>query len=521
MNKLIKIATFLNILNNNEILELNNLKILDYKQKQLIHTFSVLLDKPLSPAVFNKIKLFKYDDIEIKTSVIGVSEIQIEDIYKYLDFVYENNQDLKFYKNLIDRKGIDFDSISSTLIFNYQLDDEKQEVDLVVKKILELIKQAFGLPVINFEMNYNNDLEQLQQHKEEFIKKNINEAISDYQNKKKIVIDKKDYKVESKKIVPLIDVLEGMYNITVQGEIFKIEKIDNTKLTIFKISITDYDSTLLLTYRYFKSELGQTSSAKKINQSVFESYKTGDWIITTVDVKNDKYDLEPTGYIKRISNSEKPKRLIIKDDAPKKRIELTVHSKMSSFDGVSEVKDIVKFSKQLNNNVIALTDRFNVQSFPEFQKETISNNVKAIYGFEACMLPVPKCALNIDYNHKLNDVTYTIFDLETTGLYPNYDDIIEFGAVKYKNGVKIDSMQFFAKPNKPVSEFITSLTGITNNDLKDGVDQRTCIMKILDFIGDTTLVAHNAFYFDYNFLIVKAEKFLSQKVNNVVIDTLH
>ncbi|MGL4950610.1 MAG: PolC-type DNA polymerase III, partial [Mycoplasma sp.] len=232
-------------------------------------------------------------------------------------------------------------------------------------------------------------------------------------------------------------------------------------------------------------------------------------------------DVEATGHIKKISDCEKPQKYIRKDMAKTKRVELTMHSKMSAFDGVSEISSMMEFCKQTGMNTLALTDRFNVQSFPEFQNETTKNKIKAIYGVEPCMLPVTKCAINVESNQVLSSMKYVVFDLETTGLYPNYDDIIEFGGIKYQNGQKIDEIQFFVKPDKPISEFITSLTGITNEDVSGSINQRECIVKILEFIEDSVLIAHNAIGFDFSFINAKCEKYLSMKCNNTVIDTLH
>ncbi|MGL4948709.1 MAG: PolC-type DNA polymerase III [Mycoplasma sp.] len=521
MNKLVKIITFLKLIPQEEMYHLNNIKVLDFKQIDNKYTFSIFLEKALEPNIFSRIKNMTLDEVSIKLSVISVKDLLIEDIYKYLYYVYEQNSELKYFKHVLDTERVTFDGITNILLFKYRSEAEKNEINLVVKQIIKTIKEAFGLPLIEFEMIFDDEIQKIQQAKEELIKQNIQKAIESHKNKeipKETVV--KETKIDASKIIPLNNVLEGMYNINVTGEIFDIEKVDNAKLTIYKVMINDYESTLLLTYRYFK-ESTISSNIKKIKETVFTDLKVGDWVCATVDIKNDKYDIEACGYIKKITTTHKPSKYIRKDDASEKRIELTNHSKMSSFDGVSEISDMMKFCKETHTHTLALTDRFNVQSFPEFQKATDKNKIKPIYGFEACISPVAKCAININEDLNLRDMTYIVFDLETTGLYPNYDDIIEFGAVKYKNGQKISSEQFFAKPDKPISEFITSLTNISNDDVKDAMDQRACIMKIMEYIGDSVIIAHNALNFDYNFINAKCERYLSQAVNNVVIDTLH
>lgn len=56
---------------------------------------------------------------------------------------------------------------------------------------------------------------------------------------------------------------------------------------------------------------------------------------------------------------------------------------------------------------------------------------------------------------------YTVIDIETTGLSPEYDEIIEICALKYRNKTLIDKFCSLVKPTSPVDEYITSLTGIT------------------------------------------------------------
>ena len=64
-------------------------------------------------------------------------------------------------------------------------------------------------------------------------------------------------------------------------------------------------------------------------------------------------------------------------------------------------------------------------------------------------------------NDKLTSLTYVVFDLETTGLYPNSgDSITEFGAVKIKDGKIIDRYDELINPGKDLSEEIIKITGI-------------------------------------------------------------
>ncbi|NES53221.1 hypothetical protein G3565_33300, partial [Escherichia coli] len=79
----------------------------------------------------------------------------------------------------------------------------------------------------------------------------------------------------------------------------------------------------------------------------------------------------------------------------------------------------------------------------------------------------------IAYNaaHRLlEEETYVVFDVETTGLSAVYDTIIELAAVKVKGGEIIDKFEAFANPHRPLSATIIELTGITDDMLQDAPD---------------------------------------------------
>lgn len=143
-----------------------------------------------------------------------------------------------------------------------------------------------------------------------------------------------------------------------------------------------------------------------------------------------------------------------------------------------------------------------------------------IYGLEANLVDdgVP-----IAYNpvHRLlEEETYVVFDVETTGLSAVYDTIIELAAVKVKGGEIIERFERFANPHRPLSATIIELTGITDDMLKDAPEVEEVIRDFKEWVGDHTLVAHNA-SFDIGFINVAYKRLLnSEKVQNPVIDTL-
>src|SRR5690625_7237053 len=97
------------------------------------------------------------------------------------------------------------------------------------------------------------------------------------------------------------------------------------------------------------------------------------------------------------------------------------------------------------------------------------NNINIIYGEEANVIDY---SIPIVYNTvqaELKDLTYVVFDVETTGLSSVYDTIIEIAGVKIRNGEIIDQFESFANPHRKLPDKIIDITGITDEDRKSVV----------------------------------------------------
>lgn len=115
---------------------------------------------------------------------------------------------------------------------------------------------------------------------------------------------------------------------------------------------------------------------------------------------------------------------------------------------------------------------------------------------------------------------YCVLDLETTGLSPSDDDIIEIGIIKVRDNEIVDTFSSLARPETTyidededgeeyeyyIDEFIAELTGITNEMLNEAPMLKEYLNTVLDFIGEDILVGHNV-NFDINFLydFIKAQ----------------
>lgn len=99
---------------------------------------------------------------------------------------------------------------------------------------------------------------------------------------------------------------------------------------------------------------------------------------------------------------------------------------------------------------------------------------------------------------------FVILDLETTGLSKYYEKITEFSGLKASLSpsgelVVEDVFSTLINPNRPIPRFITKLTGISNDMVKEAPSFDQVASQISSFIGDAAIVAHNA-TFDCGFL---------------------
>lgn len=118
-----------------------------------------------------------------------------------------------------------------------------------------------------------------------------------------------------------------------------------------------------------------------------------------------------------------------------------------------------------------------------------------------------------------NGEVFTAFDTETTDISPTTGRIMELGAVKFnKNGV-IGTFSKLINPGTPIPSFVTNLTHITDEMVKDSPFMKDVLPSFLEFIGDTILIAHNA-GFDLNFLNAECEWAGLPLTKNRCIDTL-
>ncbi len=306
-------------------------------------------------------------------------------------------------------------------------------------------------------------------------------------------------------IMKISEVTPDSGKVAIAGEVFRTEsrEIRGGKF-IYIFDVTDYTSSVTVKMFVEKKDFGNIS--ERITEGVCLRIRG--------DAQYDKFSKELAIMAFDITETEKEIRL---DEAEKKRVELHLHSQMSSMDGVTAVKELVKRAAQWGHKAIAVTDHGIVQAYPEAYAASKKNNIKVIYGLECYLLDDSVPIVYDIKEHSLED-DFVVFDIETTGLNPQQDRITEIGAVKIRNGQIVDRFSAFVNPGVSIPSFIVKLTGITDDMVKDAPPIEQVLNEFMEFIQGSVLVAHNA-NFDVGFIKQNA-KVMGEKVKNPYIDTL-
>ena len=309
-------------------------------------------------------------------------------------------------------------------------------------------------------------------------------------------------------IKPIETIIEEEFKVAIEGVIFDINiKELKSGRHIVELKVTDYTDSLVLKMFTRKN---------KDDLNHFKALSVGKWVRAQGRIEEDTFVRD---LVMMMSDIEEIKKTPKQDKAEEKRVEFHLHSSMSQMDGIPNISAYVNQAAAWGHKAIAVTDHNVVQAFPDAHSAAEKNGIKMIYGMEGMLVDdgVPIAYKPTDRN--LKDATYVVFDVETTGLSNQYDQIIELAAVKVKDGEIIDKFERFSNPHEKLSETIINLTHITDDMLVDAPEIEEVLTEFKEWVGDAIFVAHNA-SFDMGFIDTGYERLGFGPSTNGVIDTL-
>src|SRR6202035_5580139 len=119
----------------------------------------------------------------------------------------------------------------------------------------------------------------------------------------------------------------------------------------------------------------------------------------------------------------------------------------------------------------------------------------------------------------IEDARFVVVDLETTGGRAGPGTIIEIGAWKMAGRRLVESFQTLVRPHLAIPRFVTGLTSISNEMVREAPRIEEVLPAFREFLGDSVMVAHNA-AFDFSFLDFEFRRIFGIGLNNPVICTL-
>ena len=381
----------------------------------------------------------------------------------------------------------------------------------IINKLKSRVENELGLDLEttkNVCNEYNDDFLENKSDEEKIISRTIVESYDSKPSKNNKKVPSKSY-VFGKEIkgenIDISEINLQTGRCIIKGEIFNIDskEIRGNKL-IITFYITDKkDSTLVKVF--LKEDEGEKLLVN-LDEEAF--------VILEGDVIYDNFSRSQVVMLKALRPLEKIERI---DSSIEKRVELHLHTQMSSMDGITNVKKLISQAHKWGHKAVAITDHGVVQAFPDAMQISKQLGIKILYGVEGYLVNDKKEIVSgLDFNKAYDE--FVIFDIETTGLSAINDSITEIGAVKVKNGEVTDTFSHLVNPERTIPEFITKLTGITDEMVEDKPKISEVILLFQKFISGSVLIAHNA-SFDVGF-IRENLKNVNLEFSNPVLDTL-
>lgn len=417
----------------------------------------------------------------------------------------------------------DFKDFIKFICYEYVIVEEvvekEEEIELSKREMNKIIKNAEVEAIESMEEN--NELPQTADRNDvlailEEEKKEMNEVVGDTllslmkANQEAMKKDRERARLNKRGNYSPIDNIDSITaqlgSVDFNGSIFELDSKTFGEKTRATIGVNDELGGAIYVNMYFNKGDETFDQLKKGANVRIRGVSYIDEYTKMLTIKGHYIDLLP------------PKE-IEPDKCEIKRVELHLHSNMSSMDGVASMEDYCKYAKALGHTAIAITDHAVVQGYPDAQKAAKKTGLKMLYGSELYMVDDKLTYIQNPCNIPISKAKYVVLDLETTGLSCKYNRIIEFGAVRVENGIVTSSLDILIDPECIIPEKITNITDITNEMVHGQPTIEQAMPRILAFLGDAILVTHNA-KFDISFLQESLRRLNMPLLTNPVIDTL-
>ena len=419
------------------------------------------------------------------------------------------------FKDFLDFLNYEFSIIEEVMPQEEEVNISKSEMRKIVEKANKEAEESLEEESAARQINDRSEVEQLIAQE----RAQLNEETEDQllkqarQNAREMARDRERARLNRRGNYEPIDYIDDINR--------KSDHVDFSA-KVFSVEINEYGDRKKITLGLFDDKDGAIyantyQNASISDEAIEEMKKWG----TNVRVRGVAYydEYNKTMAIKAHYVDLLPPDEIEKDSTEKKRVELHLHSNMSTMDGITHMMDYAKYAKALGHTAMAITDHAVVQGYPDAQEAGKKTGIKMLYGVEFYMVDDQLKHIKNPAPIQLNRAKYVVLDLETTGLNCYYDRIIEFGAVKVEGGTVTESFDLLINPERPLPKKIVEITGITDKMLEKQPTIKEALPQILEFIGDAILVTHNA-DFDFSFLQHSLIRHEMEILHNPVIDTL-
>ena len=444
---------------------------------------------------FKKFKTFGYKSINMISAEILEKENKIIIGIRIEDYLNAATEFLDFKKKL---DGISRNVVTFEISFNENL---LKEITGFISFYLELYtKECLKINERNFKIEKGKEgfyvifvTSEEKRNKEKILKRIERKYYKETGQRIKLAVKEKTADEKGQVTVSGLSLLnpENEEKVTVTGKVFRIQRMTTkTGKIICKFFITDLNDSVSCIY--FENK----KNTEEINR-----IRNGLWLKIKGIFKHDTYSNENQILVNGTEIVEVSENLR-KDSEKRKRVELHAHTKMSEMSGVMSVNDYFNRAKEFGHTAAAITDFSVAFGFPEAFKHS-SEEFKVIYGIEGYVVDDEEEIIKNASSSHIFQETYTVFDIETTGLDPYKDKIIEIAAVKMKGNEIIDRFSELVNPEIPIPAEITKLTSITDEMVANSGNISEVLPKFIKFADGTILVAHNA-KFDIGFVKQKA-----------------